>query len=1312
MAAPTKLGKYEIKGELGTGAMGVVYRAEDSRLGRLVALKVMSPSVASNPDLVKRFYREAQAAGQLHHPNIVTIYDIDEVDGLPFIAMEFLEGEDLDKVITAGKEMPVVKKLDIIVQACKGLHHAHQRGIVHRDVKPGNIVLLNDGMVKIVDFGIAHLGATSMTQTGMVLGTVMYMAPEQISGQRVDARADIFSVGVILYELLTFQTPFSGHDVPSVLYKILNEPPEPLSDHVRNCPPQLETILKRALEKERTKRYQTAEDMAFDLQRVADSMRRDMVEVYLKQGQRFKDEHNYTLAKDSFRKVLEIDSAHDLAKTLLDQVQEQIASRQLAQKIEQLIRHAKENLQAEEYDEAVAELDEILQLEPGHEEANQYRQMAIDRRERKQKTARHMERAEKFATDADFQAAKTEIEAVLALDPEHAGALKMMDWVTRELTEQVRTRQVRQFTENARAQMAEKNFAKAVEWLEKARALDPINIEIDSLMRLVRSSQEKDSRRQLLDQRLATIEEALNREQFDEALALADQALQDFAEDPRVLKLRTQAARQAETQKKRTFIEEQLHAAREFLQKNEYSSALAILERGRQSYPDDARLGSFIKTVQEAQRTASLESQRADALRQAKELIRAKDFAQAIDLLEQTMTSAGQTAELIEFLQFARDQQAEQKRLGQIQEVLTRAQGLLRDENFEEAIYLLERSQKQFATKDFDVLLATAREQFQKFAERREREEKARRELLDRRVTAIEEALSREQFDRALTLADQVLQDFAEDPRALKLRTQAARGAEAQKKRLFIEEQLRAARDLIQKNEFQEALAVLEHGLETYPGETRLATFVKTVQEARDVANRDALVKDAARQAQEMIRAKDFAGAISLLEKTLASAGQSGELAEFLKFARDQQAEQKRREEVRQVLSRAQSFLNEENYEGAIHVLERGQKELPANEIAALLASAQDQLKEVERRREEAIDRAHKVLQGGDPARAVAALEAAPKSFFKNEKFQRTYAQAREALSRFSAIQSATEQIEKCLRDEDLVQAQNLVQHYLKAFPGEAKLLACQKRLGEEESRVRRRLWNKILDDAMVNVGRLQYKEAVELLNSVDWSSGDAPELAEKAKSLLEDANKRLKEMALQQTVIRAPSPPPQGSDAVGLLSAQERLREALKAGGQKRELGATRVSPVPGAPTPAVRGAVPAVTPAVAPPRPVAPPKRTPVALYAGIGVLVIALAGFAAWRFMKTGTGGGVGYVQLSSTPWAEIQSVETDSGKPVDVKGQTPLQVALPPGKYVVSLASNGHVEKVPFSVEAGKPNEVNFKFPDFKVDSVVNELVSKY
>lgn len=1101
MTQPTKLGKYIIQSELGKGAMGIVYRAEDPRLGRPVALKVMSANVAGNPDLLKRFYREAQAAGQLRHPNIVTIYDIDEVDGIPFIAMEFLEGEDLDKIISAEKELSVTKKLDVIIQACKGLHHAHQHGMVHRDVKPGNIVVLNDGMVKIVDFGIAHLGASSMTQTGMVLGTVMYMSPEQISGLPVDARADIFSIGIILYETLTYKTPFSGRDVPSILYKIINEPPEPLTERLSNCPPILEKIVNRALEKDRTRRYQTAEDLAFDLQRVADSLKRQMVDVYLKQGERFKEEQNFTLAKESLQKVLEIDSNHDLARTLLDQVKEQIYSRQRGQKIVQLLRQAKEALQSEDYDEALPTLDEILQLDPEHAEARQYKQQAVESRERKQKIARHMERAEKFVSDVDFQAAKAELESVLSVDREHAAAQKMMEWVLKELAEQQRSRQVRQCTESARAQMAEKNFAKALEWLGKAREIDPINIEVDSLTRLVKSSQEKDSRRQLLDQRLGGIEEALNLEQFDQALALADQTLQEFADDSRALKLRTQAARLAEAHKKRLYIEEQLHTARDLLQKNEYSAALAVLERGLQAFPEDARLASFLKTVQGAQ----------------------------------------------------------------------------------------------------------------------------------------------------------------ED------------------------------------------------------------------------ANQNSLRSEATRQAHELIRAKNYDGAIELLEETLARAGQSPELIEFLQFARDQQADQQKQEQIRQVLTRAQTFLREENFEEAIYLLERSQKEFQATEVGALLASAREQLQKFERNREEIIGRARKLLEGGDASKAVASLDAAPKAYFKNEQFQRIYAQCRESLERATAIRSALDQVERCMAREDLRQAEGLLRQALQAYPGDVKLLAGQKRLNEEQLRVRRALWKKLLDDVRVDMGRMQYKEAVGLLNSIDWKSAEVPDLAEQAKSLLEEANRRQDEIAKKQTVIRAQPFPPPVPDAAGVLSAQERLRVAMQAGGRARE-APTAKSGAPAAgggtvppPTtpPAARqviGGIPAsqspgagvARPPAAPRAPtivapeVARAKRPPIALWAGVGVLVLALAGFAAWRFLR----GNVGYVQLTSTPWADIRSVEDSAGKRLNVTGETPLVVALPPGKYVIELQSQKRVGKVNVEVNSGEVDTVNYAFPEVKVDAMVDGLVSKY
>ena len=174
--------------------MGVVYRAEDISLERPVALKVMSRSLAGDRELVQRFYREARSAGKLNHPNIVIVYEIAESDGAPFIAMEFLEGQPLEHLISSRVDTPVVTKLNIVIQTCRALHFAHQRGIVHRDVKPSNIMVLADNAVKIVDFGIAHVtSGTAITRFGTMLGTPCYMSPEQITGKPIDGRSDVFS---------------------------------------------------------------------------------------------------------------------------------------------------------------------------------------------------------------------------------------------------------------------------------------------------------------------------------------------------------------------------------------------------------------------------------------------------------------------------------------------------------------------------------------------------------------------------------------------------------------------------------------------------------------------------------------------------------------------------------------------------------------------------------------------------------------------------------------------------------------------------------------------------------------------------------------------------------------------------------------------------------------------------------------------------------------------------------------------------------------------------------------------------------------
>ena len=222
-----RIGKYLITGRIGRGGMGMVYRGLDPALEREVAIKTLVAEGSFDPESRRRFEVEARAAAKLAHPNIVTVHELGEDRGILFIAMEMLPGVDLDSLLRSGEALPLAEKLDIVAQVCRGLAFAHDRGVVHRDIKPSNVRLLDDGTAKIMDFGIAKLGAGHhITKTGMMVGTVHYMSPEQVRGKPLDGRSDVFSAGVILYELLAGERPFRGEDVTQILYKIVNEEPQ------------------------------------------------------------------------------------------------------------------------------------------------------------------------------------------------------------------------------------------------------------------------------------------------------------------------------------------------------------------------------------------------------------------------------------------------------------------------------------------------------------------------------------------------------------------------------------------------------------------------------------------------------------------------------------------------------------------------------------------------------------------------------------------------------------------------------------------------------------------------------------------------------------------------------------------------------------------------------------------------------------------------------------------------------------------------------------------------------------------------------
>ena len=276
------LGRFKVIGELGHGAMGIVYKAKDPLIDRTVALKTISLSLAAaeKKEYEARFYQEARAAGCLNHPNIVTIYEVGKSGDLAYIAMEFLQGRELRDILNEEPRIPVNQVLDIAVQVAQGLSYAHEHGIVHRDVKPANIMVARDGHVKIADFGIARMASTSVhTQTGTVLGSPKYMSPEQVLGQSVDQRSDIFSFGVMLYEMLTRKAPFSGETIDAVMHQTLDTVPPPPSTLNPEVPGMLNFIVAKAMAKKLDERYQSAKELANDLLACRDALPRSGTKI-------------------------------------------------------------------------------------------------------------------------------------------------------------------------------------------------------------------------------------------------------------------------------------------------------------------------------------------------------------------------------------------------------------------------------------------------------------------------------------------------------------------------------------------------------------------------------------------------------------------------------------------------------------------------------------------------------------------------------------------------------------------------------------------------------------------------------------------------------------------------------------------------------------------------------------------------------------------------------------------------------------------------------------------------------------------------
>jgi hypothetical protein len=620
-----KIGKYAVIDVIGSGGMGIVYRAHDAGLNRTVAIKMLKRADAGAGkvhQLEQFFTRELRATASLQHRNIVTVYESGEQDGNPYLVMECLDGEPVSRVIHERRPMPIVDKLELFVQVCDGLQHAHDRKpqVIHRDIKPANVILLRDGTAKIVDFGIARVVGieTSTLQAGQLLGSLSYLSPEQINSVPIDSRTDIFSAGVMLYELLTYSLPFQGNEAAVVFVKILREEPPPLSTYLGEVPPELQACVNRALAKKTHDRYQTAEELGFDLLQIQKKIKQGMAADFMQRAEAAMRRGDLERVKLHLQEILRLDRHHDQANRMLAEVRRAIQEQQRSAQIVQMRSQAQVALAGQQYEEALACADQALQLDPADQVSAALRE-EIQKAISLGKAVRDsLRRAESALYAGDFDEAREAVDAALRLDTDSAEARALAEIIDKELSERSRRLQVQGLVDNARQGIAQRLFGHAIESLRKAEKLDPGDSNVRELLQWASRGQDQEQRRKDLLDLTDQIHGALRAEDFSSAYTICEVGLGSFPNEPTLQRLKSIAEKQRDIADRRRFVQDQSLAAKELLDRADFVAAIRILEAALQKLPAEPNLEALLALARTESEQQS-EDQQSQAAQEAAE---------------------------------------------------------------------------------------------------------------------------------------------------------------------------------------------------------------------------------------------------------------------------------------------------------------------------------------------------------------------------------------------------------------------------------------------------------------------------------------------------------------------------------------------------------------------------------------------------------------------------------------------------------------------------------------------------------------------
>ena len=744
-----KLGKYEILAELGHGAMGVVYKARDPFIGRLIALKTINSNLVDRPDLLERFYQEAQSAGKLQHPNIVTVFELGQEKDTPFIAMEFIDGDSLEKIIVEQIDLPLALKVGYIVRVCQALEYAHKNRVVHRDIKPGNVMVNSEGIVKVVDFGIARLVDFSRTHTNTMIGTPAYMAPELFRKKKADERTDIWAVGVTLYELICYQRPFTG-DGYDIIRSIAEDDFPAASTLSSECTPELDAILQRMLRKPAADRYQSMEDVLLELEPVWNRMRADAASSLAERASSLYERGNLPRAQDMLRRARLIDSSNVLAKSLLEKVSAEIRRTEVQPKVEEHLDRGRGFLESGKLREAQAEAEAALNLDSRCEPAQKLVSEVEEKAARAQQLEKRLRLTKQRLAEGALTEAGTALRQALELDASHPQALELRRQVAEEQNRREKRKQLTDLLNRARGLWTELKYDECLALLEEGLKTFPNEPELKSLQDTARQDQQEQKKQG----NIAEVRKLLGQQKLEEARKALDALTKGQAQDTTIKNLQALLGLEEQERERNKRLNEELANLRNLVSMGKLREAVA---------KGGVLLG---------------------------------EFPQEYEIQDLVSYAKGEIA------------QQEQKRSEEEREKQIR--GLMETHRHREAAEVARRALQEFPKQAaFRELLAEA-EQKSKEQEEREKAE----QQMQRRVQEIQSKIKRQELTGAIDLARQSLETMGPDTDVTRL-LQAAEVESAQrnKKREDAKQQLEAAQALLDKDDLAGAKQVVDRAM-------------------------------------------------------------------------------------------------------------------------------------------------------------------------------------------------------------------------------------------------------------------------------------------------------------------------------------------------------------------------------------------------------------------------------------------------------------------------------------------------------------------